>query len=451
MDPDLLLTTVRPRAAALGLLGFVYTRLILTLTLPTLGLAVGTAVGLRSPTVALTIIIAISSMAALAVALGMTGRLAARLVALRLVRARFYRDLLIVFGWIPLVLGAMVLQEVSISVAPLIAVFGALPLAWFVDLALIGGGDVAYGSIRHAVGALGILVPVLPLLVAGATILACRVWESEPVSSSRTHGSHSLVNEGWMERLLGDHLSKPVLTVARERWLMERRVLRGLLMTGYVLVFFGVVGFPLLLFGGPNGFLLAIAISLGMAAGIAFASDPVGTEYRTFPMLLTTVSGRNFVAGLFLSAILGGAPLVVLVTAPIGLVSVVGTVQTILITVVGVVSCACTTSVALVIGLGVQRSDLVSTPFFFTDVPIYAEYGRNGFLRIGVIFLIVLLPITPAFLGNSPFVYEPIATLGVPPLIVQISSLLLTLLLAAAVTKVVFQIAVKRFDGYQLR
>ena len=50
LKPDFLLTTVPARAAALGLLGFVYAQLLTTVVVPTLGLAVGTAIGLRSPT-----------------------------------------------------------------------------------------------------------------------------------------------------------------------------------------------------------------------------------------------------------------------------------------------------------------------------------------------------------------------------------------------------------------
>ncbi|ADJ17016.1 hypothetical protein C497_06549 [Halalkalicoccus jeotgali B3] len=150
LSPDLLLTTVSARTAALGLLGFVYARLITTLILPTLGVAVAIAIGLRSPTVAVTVLVAVAGLVVLAVALGTTSRLAARLVALRLTRVRFYRDLLVVFGWIPLFVGAMILQELSISLAPLLAVFSVLPLAWFVDLALVGSVEFAFGSVGRS-------------------------------------------------------------------------------------------------------------------------------------------------------------------------------------------------------------------------------------------------------------------------------------------------------------
>ncbi|WP_256390973.1 hypothetical protein [Natronoarchaeum rubrum] len=452
LNPDLLLTTVPERTAALGLLGFVYARLLATLAVPTLGVAVGIAVGLRSPVVAVTVVVAVAGLATLAAALGTIGRLTIRLVALRLARVGFYRDLLVVFGWIPLIVGVNILEELSPSIAPLVAAFGAFPLAWFVDLALAGSLEYSVGSVRYAAGALGLLVVSLPFLAAGTTALARRVWESDPVSSTGIDGSHSLISEGWIERLLGEYVSRPVLTIARERWLMERRVPRGLLSIGYVLLLVGVIGFPAVALGGagPNGLLLLFSIGLGLTAGIAFASAPLGTEYRTLPMLFTTVDGRQFVGGLVLAATVVGTPLVVLVVVPLGLGSVVGAVQTIAITLVGVAVSTCTASVALAVGLGVDRHEFVPTPFFFTDVPVFAEHGLSPFLRLGSVFAIVVLASVPAFLGNAPSVYESVAARGVPALAVQIGSLFLTILLVGAVTRAAFRTAVRRFRDYQI-
>jgi len=455
LDPDLLLTTVPARSAVLGLLGFVSARLAAVLAVPTLGVAIGTADGLGSPLVGLTVIMAVAGMAILAVAIGSTARLAARLVALRLVRARLYRDIAIVFGWIPLLIGFMVLQELSVSIAPLFAVFGMLPLAWFVDLAFVGSVEHPFGASGHALGALGLLAPTVPVLVAGSTVFARRIWETEPVSSFSATGSsdsHSLITEGVVEQSVGGRIPRAVYTVARERWLLERRGPRGLLMSGYVVFLVGVVGFPLVAIGGgPNGLLLLIAVALGMVSGIAFASDPIGTEYRTLPMLFTTVSGPQFAAGLLLAATVVGAPLVLLVILPIGVTSVVGSVQTIVIALVGVSVSACTAAVALAVGMSVERYDYAPVSSFFTDVPVYAEVGLNGFLRLGSIFAVVTLVTVPAFLGNAPTVYEHVEALGIPDLGVQIGSLLLTLALGIIVTRTAFRIAVQRYRDYQIR
>ena len=444
LRPELLLTTVPSRTAALGLLGFVYTRLVVTLAVPTVGVAVGLGVGSQSPTVAVTTVAAAAVVTPLAAAVGTTSRLLAHLVARRVTRAHTYRDLLVVFGWIPLVLGAIVLQDVSLPIASLSAVFGALPLAWFVDLAFVGWADGPVVSPQHALAVVGIVVGSVPVLAAGTATLVRRLWETPPTSAS-TSGSHSLVGDGWMDRLPGDYVSRPVRTVARERWLMERRTPRGVLSAGYVLLFVGAVGLPSLLFGGPNGTLLLVAVGLGMSAGIAFASDPIGTEYRTLPMLLTTVGGRQFVGGLLLSALLVGAPLVAVVVVPLGVASVVEPTWTLLITLVGIASCGCTAAVALAVDLRVDPDELVPTPSFFTDIPVYAVQGIDGFVRLGSVFAVVSLAVAPAFLGNAPPVYEPIVKLGAPASVVQGGSLLLTLLLVTAVTHTAFERAVTRF------
>lgn len=451
LNPDFLLTTVPARTAALGLLGFVYARLLTTLVVPTVGIAVGTALGLRSPTVALTVALASACIAAFAAALGTTSRLAARLVALRLMRARYYRDLLIVFGWIPLIIAAMLLQELSLSLAPLTGLFGALPLAWFVDLALIGAPTGTVGSPQHTLGVFALLGTTVPVFTATTAILARYAWEHDSAGSTGTRGSHSLLNTGVVERFVGERIPRAMYTVAREQWLMERRVPQGLLSTGYALLFMGVVGFPLVAFiGGTTSLLVFFAVTLGLVTGVAFSSDPIGTEYRALPMLFTSVTGREFVGGSLLAASVVGIPLITLIIVPLGVVGPVGFGQTLLIALLGSAICTCTAAVATMVGLDVERFNYAPVPFFFTDVPIYAEVGAAAFLRHGLILSIGVFASVPAFVGTAPPVYEAIAVLGAPTVGIQIGSLVLTLLLVAVITRTAFRTAVQRFQAYQL-
>jgi|GEM_PF-5125736 len=451
LNPDLLLTTVPARTASLGLLGFVYTRLLATLAVPTFGIVVGTAVGLRSPTVVLTLTLAIACMAVFAATLGTTSRLAARLVALRLVRARYYRDLLVVFGWIPLVIGAMLLQELSLSVAPLTGLFGASPLAWFVDVAFVGILDDSVGSTRHTLGAFALLGTAIPVFAAATTTLARRVWERDSASSTGAGGSHSLLKTGVVERVVGERVPRATYTVARERWLIERRVPRGLLSTGYALLFMGAVGFPLVaLAGGKTVLLVYFAVTLGLVTGVAFGSDPIGTEYRALPMLFTSVTGRQFVGGLLLAATVVGVPLVALAIVPLGIVGSVGVARTFLTVFLGSAICACTASVATMVGLGVERVEYAPVPFFFTDTPIYGELGATAFLRHGLVLALAALASVPAFVGTARPVSERIAALGVSTAGIQLGSLLLALVLTVATTRTAARIAVRRFRDYQL-
>lgn len=348
-------------------------------------------------------------------------------------------------------IGAMLLQELSLSIAPLTGVFGALPLTWFVDLALLGAFDGTVEAVPRALGVCGLLATAVPVFTAGTTVLARRVWERNSASSTAAGSSHSLLKTGVVERIVGERIPRDMYTVARERWLMERRVPRGLLSTGYALLFIGAVGFPLVaLLGGRTTLLVYFAVALGLVSGIAFGSDPIGTEYRALPMLFTSVTGQQFVSGLLLAATVVGAPVVALAIVPLGIVGSVGAARTVLIALLGSVIRPCTASVATMIGLGVERVEYAPVPFFFTDTPIYTQLGIVAFLRHGLVLTIGVLASLPAFIRTAPLLSERIAALGVPIAGIQIGSVLLALLLAVATTRAAVRVAVQRFREYQL-
>ncbi|QCS42983.1 hypothetical protein [Natrinema versiforme] len=448
LEPEMLLTTVTARAAGLGLLGFVFAWITVSLVAPTLAVACGIALGLRSPAVALTVVVAVAGTTALSVVVGVAGRLAVQFVGTRLSSGRFYRDLFALFGWAVILGVALVFRDAVAAAVPALAGFGSLSGTWFVDLALLGAGDRAGIEARHGLAALGLLVPAVALLAGATTVLVRRLWEAEPVGSGGTGGSHPLVREGRLDRLLENRISRPVRTVARERWLVERRAPRGLLNTAYVLVFvsvivlpvFGIVGVPLL---------VLVAASLGLAAGVAFGSDPVAVAYRVFPMLLTTVGGRQFVAGLVLAAVVAGVPAVAIVVVPIGLFSSATLLESLAVVLLGVAVCACATTVAAAIGLGVDREALAPVPAFFTDIPTYAERGWEPFYRLAIVFGVVSVAGLPAALGNVSAVYEGGVGIGVPATAVRVGSLLLSALIAVAISSVAYRIAVRRYRQYR--
>ncbi|WP_135534176.1 hypothetical protein [Halostella pelagica] len=452
LNADLLLTTVPARTVTSGLLLFGYARLITVLALPALGIAVGTALGLRSPMVALTVVAAVASLTALAVAVGTAGRLAAHLVGLRIVRLGFYKDLFTVFGWTILLVVFIIFQDTLATVVPAIAVSELRPAAWVIDLALSGASHQAGVAVRRGLSALGVVLLSVPLLAGVTTVLARRIWEADPASSTEDRGSHSLVDDWWLERFLGERVSRPVRTVARGRLLVERRVPRGVLNTGYVLVFAALVLFPAVaIVGGANTMLLLVAFSLGLAGGVAFGTDPIGVKYRVLPALLTTVGGRQFVDGLVLAALVAGVPVVTVVVLPLGVVGPVGVVEAVLMVLVGVAVCACSAAVCVAVGMGVDRTEFVPIPFFFTDVPVYAEIGSAPFLRLGGIFVVVLIAALPGFLGNIPSVYGGASALGVPAVAVRTGSLCLTVLVAVGLSVFARRIAVRRYREYRIR
>lgn len=451
LNSDFLLTAVPTRAAGLGLLGFVGVRLTVSIAIPAIAIAVGLGIGLRSPVAGLSVLVAMAVMVLLAVVVGTTGRLGARLVGMTLVRARFYRDLLIVFGWLPLMAGAFLIQETAVSLQPLFAFLGAVPVAWFVDLALLGGVVTEAISLRRAVGIIVLTAVSAPLLATGTITLSRRIWERTPTGATGTHGSHSLTATGVGERLLGDRISRPTYTVARARWLMERRVPRGLLSSGYALLFMGVIGFPVVaIAGGAELLLLFFAVTLGLAAGIAFGGDPIGAEYRVLAMLFTSVDGRQFVGGLLLAALTVGVPLVAVGIVPLGVIGPIGVPATLLVSLVGIAACASTAAVAAAVGMGIDRFEFGPIPFFFTDVPIYATVGLRGFLHLGLIFGVVGLACLPAVLGNAPPVYGAVADAGVPTVATQFASLVGTVVLLVAIAVYASRLAVGRYRRYRL-
>lgn len=449
LSPELLLTAVPASVPALGVCWFVFARVAATLALPTAGVAVGAAVGLRAPTVALTIVVATASLAAVAVAVGVAGRLAVHLAGTRLVHGSFYRDLFVVFGWVPLLALWFLLQETSISLAPLLAVLETQPTAWYVDLALLGTGGGFDVESSRALGALGLSVLAVPALVASTAVLARRIWEHDPNGSTEPRGSRSIIDSRWSERLLGDRVSRPVLTVARGRWIRARRVPYGLLSIGYVLLFVAVVLFPAFgILGVPT--LLLIAVALGLAAGFAFGTSPIAVEYQGLPMLLTTIDGRQYVRGVVLAALAAGVPLVSAVVLPIGVMSPAGVAETIGIVGFGTAVCACTATVALASGMDVKRSSLVPVPFFFTDVSVYGELGTVWIHRMAKTLGIVAVAGLPAYLGNVTAVYEWIAAAGIPIVAVRVSALLAGTLVVAGVSRTAYETAVQRYQNYSI-
>lgn len=219
---------------------------------------------------------------------------------------------------------------------------------------------------------------------------------------------------------------------------------------GYVLLFVGVVVFPAFgLIGAPG--LLLVTFGLGLVAGFAFGTDPIGVEYRGLPMVLTAISGRQFVRGILVAALGVGIPLITVVILPLGLLSPASHLETIALVCFGIAICACTASVAVAAGMDVERSRLVPVPFFFTDVPVYAEIGSAAFRRMGRTFGILSLVALPAVFGNTVVVYEGIATAGVPVLAVRLSALLVSILVAGWVSRAACRIAMRRFRTYRLR
>ncbi|WP_114575979.1 hypothetical protein [Saliphagus sp. LR7] len=446
LNPEFLLTTVPARIPALGLLVVVYARVATVLAVPTVAIGVGGAVGLRTPALALTVVLAVAAATAAAVGVGVSVRLVASLAASRLSRGRTYRDLVVLFGWVPLVVGWFLLIETVERVS--IAWLAAAPTRGVADLALLGAAGRTGADPASGLAALAVFASGAALSVGTTTFLARRIWEGEPAGRAPKTGSHPLLEPGWVERLTGERIPRPVRTVARKRWLVERRTARGLLYAGQVVGFSGIVLFPAGILAGGVPLFVLVVHSLGLAVGIAFGSDPIGIEYRGLQMMLTTVGGRAFVGGFLLAALAPAAVIVPAVVLPLGAVSTATAGETLSFVLFGIAVCGSTATLALAVGLGVERSAFVPHPGFFTDAPWYIEIGWEQFGRLGVVLVAATLSALPAFVGTHPVVYEYLAGAGLSVPTTRSVSLLLGALVAVGVTRLASVIAIDRYEGY---
>jgi len=236
-------------------------------------------------------------MATLAVALGTINRLVGRLIALQLVRVRFYRDLLIVFGWVPLMIGAMILEELSISIAPVISLLESCRLH---------GSLIWHCRYRRSGG-------------IGSKRVRRRTWPSchhRPAPRRWNNGSRTS-NLGACARSFNGHSWFPFPPEGRaagtDYWTTNttscvhrcpKTVAHGAARSTWCPVYWvctrrdGSSQFPAVLFVGETITLLVLfAVTVGLVAGIAFGSDPIGTEYRTLPMILTSAVASSSMVG----------------------------------------------------------------------------------------------------------------------------------------------------------
>lgn len=451
INTDLLLTTVPAREVILGVMFFVYSRVAGPLSLPLLCVAGGFALGTQSLASALFLIIAVTGFLALAALIGVGLSLATELATTRSPRLRRYLKRFPVVAFVLLLVVWTQLVDGSVPIDLLLRFLGDIPSAWFVDLGLLGTSGVQSDFLR-GIGALGLLGGGSPLLMVIVIVLAKHIWATEPVSAATLHRSRSLVGEGIAERLFADRVSRPVLTIARKRWLQERRVPRGLLIGGYMLLILPIVYLPILAAGEiPAIAPILLAFVCAAGVGLAFGIALLGVEYPVLSMTLTTVSGQQFVRGTILAGVAIGAPVTAVVTLILGLGSPLGPIEAIGVALASVVLCGCSVTLAAAIGMNVSYHDFWPIPIPLTSAVAYGEVGRMGFIRMGVLLALVGLVCLPAFVGYLSAFFAPVATaLDIPPAVVRGGLLVLTTATAVTVSIPAYRRAVVLFDQYTL-
>lgn len=452
VDLDHLLTTVTALEVVLGVAGFLYGQYISLLALPVVSLAVGFGIGAQAPGNALAIVMTVTTLLALIAVAGVTLSLAGTYLGLRSPRFRRYRTI-IVYG--PLVVVWFALTGASAPIDRLVALLRPMPSGWFVDLALLGAPGVPSGVVR-SLAAICLLAVGLPVLSLTATALGKRGWGEDEVSAATLHRSRSLVGDGFVERVFSGWVSRPVLTVARKRWVQELRVPRAFMMvaawvlcigSGIAVYAFGPAGTPAV---AP----LVIAFASALGFGLGFGEFVIAAEYPSLPMTLTTASGRHVTRGTMLVGLVLGVPLTTLLTIVAGIVSPIGPLELLLVIIFGNILCGCSITIALALGTRFEYTDFLVLPMKLPLASVRRVYGRMGkapFLSAGTGIGVVGLVTLPAFLSYFPGVVTPLTTrLGTTPVTVRIGALVVAMILAVAVSVPAYRRAVNRFDGYTL-
>lgn len=456
IDRDNHLTTVPVHEVVLGVLLIVFRSVAVPLSLGVAGGVIGFAIGAQSPLSVLTLVITVSSLLTLTTLLGVALCLLVELITTRSPRFNRYKTGL---GVIAVGLGIILFVVVNsglLSSTLLSSWLSVGPATWFVDLGFVGTPVVQSDPVR-SMGALAVFIGGSPALMAGVTALASRVWRTEPVSIATYHRSRALIGEGVAERLFAGHVSRPVLTVARKRWLQERRVPFGLTMLTWPAFFLPAVIVPILAAGAVPGISLVLFAFIGATGtGFAFGFSPIETEYSSLPITLTTLSGEQFIRGEILAGNVIGAPVTAVGTVLLALGSPLSILETLLIALGSVALCVCGSTLAVAIGMNVSYHNLFPIPLPFTSATIYTEIGRASFIRMGAmvgLLGLVCLPVFGGYLFSFVSFFVP-ATPGLgiqlPIAVVRVGTLLLTTGLAVIGSIVAYRRAVRRYDQYTL-
>ncbi|WP_339105526.1 hypothetical protein [Haloterrigena salinisoli] len=453
-ETDLLLTTVTTREFVVGIGLAVYSRVALPWLAPVCSGAVGFAVGVRSPVTAAAIVVAVSGFLALAAVVSAVGVFAWGLVPARvtvLVRQRS------VLRYVLIGVGGLIASVVAGGGLPpfdrVTEIARRAPIAWLVDLGLIAVPEIDTVS-RRGLGALVVLAVGIPGGVIAAVAIADRVLGEEPGQIESTAVSRSLVGAGLSSRLFGRYVSRPTLTVARKRWVQERRISLAFFMAICFPMFglSGIVLYALSVRDVPPIALVSIAFVCATGVGQGFGSEVLGAEYPVLPMTLTSASGREFVRGTVLAAVAVGAPPTALLTLGAGLVGSVGVLEAVLVSVASVAWCCCSAAVATALGMDVRYRDIYPMPYPFTSAMIYGEIGRASFIRLGLVGVALSVVCLPAAIAAVPAVTDAMtAVLGVPAPVVRSAAVLLTIGIALAVSRAAVDRAAESYAAYTLR
>jgi hypothetical protein len=387
------LTTMPVRAAVLGqVLAEIY-RSLAYIGLPVLALAGALAYVAGTPLLFVAVVLAfglfVASVCAVAAALGY----GIKLLVARIPGVARNRTALGVVAALLFFGGYALVQFQVIDYA----VFGVLPMGWFVDLAVLG--SPVEGSALLALGGAAFGLGGITLAVALAAPLAGELWLGDSIEG-RVEREQARVGTASGDPLaaaispLAFPVGRPATQrVAQRTVLLARRapVKLSFLLTPFVL---GAVGLGNLVASGDLAAVLGplaptLAVTLPWLTGAALALNPLGDEGRVLPVTLTALTdGRAYVRGLALPGLLYGIPLAVVLTPLATLFGNYTMLEVACLTLLAGVTAASSAALAPGIGVAFPRLNAVRVvrgrelvPPRFTAIALHgaAVFGLGGF------------------------------------------------------------------------
>ena len=454
---DGILTTIPSRDVVAGLLLSEFMWFYAVSGLPIVTLAAAFAAGAASATSFVTIVVALLMLVALGILIGYPAGL---LVKLGFARSELLARYKTVIGALAFIVYFLVIftADFGAVVAPLLGVVGAVPLAWFADLAVAFAPGITAAWPR-VIGAVVTAAVGVPLLVAASVRLAGRLWYGDAVQPERDRGMTTDRNStaatgifggrisGVFKGMLSGVLTEPTLAVARKSWLRARR---SPIKLSYVI-------YPAFLLISPaqqvvrTGEIPAtlpvlIAVYGAWMTGAAFSLNPLGDEGAVLPITLTTTpdAGRRLIRGVVVSGVGIGAPVTVIAAVVLGAFSPLSVVSVAATAVTAVVLCIGGAALAAGVGAAFPRLEAVNiTTSREAVVPSLSAF---------VVFTLVLFVLSiPGLLSQIPFLAELLAdVLGTSSIVMVVAGPLLTALIVAVVGWASYRYAAQTLGEYTL-
>lgn len=452
--PAFLLTSTTVRNTVIGVVGAEIVLFSLWVMPPTLVLSSAFASGagtvLPVPLAVLVVALALAS----AVPVGfVVGICAKHLVTVYEPIAR-YRTVLFVGFW-ALYFGALATGRFDLVMSQLFTTLQDSPLGWPGHL-LVAGLPHIPASRPLALGAVVGTVVVGTAAVAVGIAVARVHWFADPARFEDATESAATDSSSRLAGVLSRGLPRPVQTVTVTAIRRTRRAPIRLAYVGYPL--FGAIGFVQSIIQSgtvPEHVAVILSLYVVWAAGALFTLNPLGDLGRALPAVVTsTLTGRQAITGLVVAGMVVAAPIALVVSLVLGVVSPLSLEQTAVLVGGTIVASAVTPALATGIGTAAPRFGSVNV----TNNREAVMPSKTAFILYSVAIILPTAAAVVLYTDSATLLASLITSISamapVPDVSVSARGLTLTawtvLGIGVLAPLVSYFYAIERFDWYTL-